>query len=120
MGQNDNSRRNFLKNAALNTGSAFVLNACTSCQPTANNQNSAGNGRGEIEDKEKKESEEKEVTASEDLMREHGILRRALIVYSEAAVRLRKNAADVPPTLCRKPPSCFARSAKIITKSRSK
>lgn len=38
-----------------------------------------------------------EVTATEDLMREHGILRRALLIYSEAAVKLRSNAANVPP-----------------------
>ncbi len=31
---------------------------------------------------------EKEVTATEDLMREHGVLRRALLVYAEAASRL--------------------------------
>jgi len=30
-----------------------------------------------------------EVTATEDLMREHGILRRALLVYSAAASQLR-------------------------------
>jgi hemerythrin-like domain-containing protein len=37
-----------------------------------------------------------EVTAAEDLMREHGILRRALIVYSEVVPRLRTNATSVP------------------------
>jgi hemerythrin-like domain-containing protein len=34
-----------------------------------------------------------EVTATEDLMREHGVLRRVLFVYSEAADRLRANHA---------------------------
>lgn len=33
-------------------------------------------------------SEKEEVEASEDLMREHGVLRRALLVYAEAASRL--------------------------------
>jgi hemerythrin-like domain-containing protein len=37
----------------------------------------------------KKETGEAEVTAVEDLMREHGVLRRALFVYSESAARLR-------------------------------
>ena len=37
----------------------------------------------------KPENQEKEVGAVEDLMREHGVLRRCLIVYSEAAARLR-------------------------------
>ncbi len=36
-----------------------------------------------------------EVTAVEDLMREHGVLRRALFVYSEVADRLRRNPQDV-------------------------
>src|SRR5580765_144338 len=41
------------------------------------------------------EEKEPEVTATEDLMREHGILRRALLVYREAAVRLRQDSARV-------------------------
>lgn len=41
--------------------------------------------------------EEKEVEAAEDLMREHGVLRRALLAYSAAAARLRNgNASGVP------------------------
>ncbi|HSK62540.1 MAG TPA: hemerythrin domain-containing protein, partial [Pyrinomonadaceae bacterium] len=34
-----------------------------------------------------------QITAAEDLMREHGILRRALLVYRESAVRLRQDPA---------------------------
>jgi hemerythrin-like domain-containing protein len=40
------------------------------------------------ESKDQKERDEPEVTATEDLMREHGILRRALLVYQETATRL--------------------------------
>jgi hemerythrin-like domain-containing protein len=40
--------------------------------------------------------QEKETPAAEDLMREHGVLRRALLVYAEAASRLRGAKADVP------------------------
>jgi hemerythrin-like domain-containing protein len=36
--------------------------------------------------------EDMEVSAVEDLMREHGVLRRALMVYVETAPRLRQNA----------------------------
>jgi hypothetical protein len=36
-----------------------------------------------------------EVTAAEDLMREHGVLRRALFVYSEAASKLRSAPSSV-------------------------
>lgn len=46
---------------------------------------------------EEKEAE-KEVEAAEDLMREHGVLRRILLAYSAAAGRLRAAPADgVPP-----------------------
>jgi hemerythrin-like domain-containing protein len=38
---------------------------------------------------------DEDVSATEDLMREHGILRRVLIVYSEAAAKLRRDAAGV-------------------------
>jgi hemerythrin-like domain-containing protein len=37
----------------------------------------------------KRDNPEKEVGAVEDLMREHGVLRRCLMVYSETATRLR-------------------------------
>jgi hemerythrin-like domain-containing protein len=43
-----------------------------------------------------REKEEKEVEAAEDLMREHGVLRRALLVYSEAASRLLRSSAEIP------------------------
>ena len=38
----------------------------------------------------------KEVEAVEDLMREHGVLRRALLVYAEAATRLESGHGEVP------------------------
>jgi hemerythrin-like domain-containing protein len=38
----------------------------------------------------------KAVTADEDLMREHGVLRRCLLIYAECAVRLSRDAASVP------------------------
>jgi hemerythrin-like domain-containing protein len=38
-----------------------------------------------------------EVSAVEDLMREHGVLRRALFVYSEAAPRLRSEPSIIAP-----------------------
>ena len=50
-----------------------------------------GCNKGASESKETKveqEGTEAEVTATEDLMREHGILRRALLVYQETATRL--------------------------------
>ncbi len=41
------------------------------------------------------EEKEPEVTATEDLMREHGVLRRALLVYYETAPRIRSNPASL-------------------------
>jgi hemerythrin-like domain-containing protein len=38
-----------------------------------------------------------EVTATEDLMREHGVLRRALLIYSAAAVKLRADPSTIAP-----------------------
>ena len=48
-----------------------------------------------------------EVTATEDLMREHGVLRRALLVYSAAAMKLRANASSVAPDALQKTAKLF-------------
>jgi hemerythrin-like domain-containing protein len=42
-----------------------------------------------------KNSKEPEVTATEDLMREHGVLRRALLVFLEVVPKLRQNPGGV-------------------------
>ena len=41
-------------------------------------------------------NDEPEVSAVEDLMREHGVIRRALVVYREAGARLRTKPMGVP------------------------
>ncbi len=41
------------------------------------------------------EEKEPEVTATEDLMREHGVLRRALLVFTETIPKIRSNAASL-------------------------
>jgi hemerythrin-like domain-containing protein len=43
-----------------------------------------------------KEPEEEEVTPTEDLMREHGLLKRVLLLYDEVGRRIRANA-EFPP-----------------------
>ncbi len=48
-----------------------------------------------------------EVTAPEDLMREHGVLRRALLIYQESAARLRTTAATVLPEPLQKTAKLF-------------
>jgi hemerythrin-like domain-containing protein len=48
------------------------------------------------------EDNEKEVGAVEDLMREHGVIRRAILVYRQAAVKLRSKPASVDPDALRR------------------
>lgn len=48
-----------------------------------------------------------EVAATEDLMREHGVLRRALLVYQESAVKLRASAATFAPEALQKTAKLF-------------
>jgi len=48
-----------------------------------------------------------DVGAIEDLMREHGVIRRILVVYRESALRLRGDAAKVPP-------DALARAARLM------
>lgn len=57
-----------------------------------------------------KEDENKkggEVTATEDLMREHGVLRRALLVYTTAAANLNINPTSIPPDSLQKTAKLF-------------
>ena len=52
-------------------------------------------------------TQEPEVTATEDLMREHGVIRRALLVYAETAPKLRHNAASVDAASIRQTAQLF-------------
>jgi hemerythrin-like domain-containing protein len=54
-----------------------------------------------------KRGKEPEVSATEDLMREHGVIRRALLVYVETAPKLRQNAAHVNPAALRQTAQLF-------------
>jgi len=51
--------------------------------------------------------QEKEVGAVEDLMREHGVLRRALLVYMETAPKLRADPGSVPPDALKRTATLF-------------
>jgi hemerythrin-like domain-containing protein len=73
------NRRRFLLASTGIAAAGLMLSGCASSQLGG--------------DKEK----EKEVTANEDLMREHGVLRRALLVYRLSAARLRINEKAVAP-----------------------
>jgi hemerythrin-like domain-containing protein len=50
---------------------------------------------------------EPEVTATEDLMREHGVIRRALLVYFETVPMLRQNLSSVDPAALRQTAQLF-------------
>lgn len=84
-------RRRLLLSGISIAGAGFLLNACrstsNSSSPVNDNRNEPAPG----------ELAPVEVTATEDLMRDHGVLRRALLVYREAASRLRRDPASVPP-----------------------
>src|SRR5947209_5882810 len=54
------------------------------------------------DEKDKKGKEEEEVSAPEDLMREHGVLNRILLIYEEGLKRLRSKE-EVPPEAFSKP-----------------
>jgi hemerythrin-like domain-containing protein len=67
----------------------------------------AGRALGVVEPEPSKDVMGGEVTATEDLMREHGVLRRALFIYSEAAARLRSNPSNVSPDAIQKTANLF-------------
>jgi hemerythrin-like domain-containing protein len=68
------------------------------------------NTQGQKEQDSSKADENKmggEVTATEDLMREHGVLRRCLLVYTVAAIKLRANASSIAPDALQKAAKLF-------------
>jgi hemerythrin-like domain-containing protein len=73
------SRRELLKNAIAMGGAGVVALPLLA----------------RAEEPKKSADKEPEVTATEDLMREHGVLRRALLVFQEVVPKLRQNAASV-------------------------
>ena len=86
----DVKRRQLLTGISL-TGAGVLLNACR------NTSTSSGSATNDDKEPAAGDAAPVEVTAAEDLMREHGIIRRALLVYQESATRLRQDPASVPP-----------------------
>jgi hemerythrin-like domain-containing protein len=85
MEPQENSRRTFLIGAA-GLGTAALVPSCLPRMPRADASKSASAKAGE-----------EGVSPMEDLMREHGLLDRALLVYEECAKRL-EGGRDVPPS----------------------
>jgi hemerythrin-like domain-containing protein len=53
------------------------------------------------------DTKEPEVTATEDLMREHGVIRRALLIYAETVQKLRQNAGSIDASALRQTAQLF-------------
>lgn len=93
------TRRDFLRASAV-VGTGLVLSSCAGSKtnttgkeitsPTPDENKMGG-----------------EVTATEDLMREHGILRRALLVYSATAIKLRGTPSAIAPDALQKTATLF-------------
>src|SRR5256885_1922640 len=95
----ENNRRAIL---AVATGILFA--ACKKVQPADAAPSPAASSRGASRPGEQAANEKKaeDVSAVEDLMREHGVIRRVLVVYRESAIRLRGKASSVPPDALQK------------------
>jgi hemerythrin-like domain-containing protein len=82
---NSISRRSFIAGTAV-SGAGLILSSDLAVHKTFAEETLRSKGQ--------EEHTEMEVTATEDLMREHGVLRRILIVYSECARRIRQASAQ--------------------------
>jgi len=92
----EESRRLFLTFA----GASLTLSACSKQskldrEPPPAAAPAASANKPNTEEKEQKDEDE-DVGAVEDLMREHGVIRRILVVYRESAARLRAKPGSVP------------------------
>lgn len=96
----DSKRRHLIAGISL-AGAGVLLNACRT------SPSGSGSATNRTDEPAPGEAAPVEVTAAEDLMREHGILRRALLVYRESAIRLRQDAASVPPEVLEKAANLF-------------
>ena len=99
----DSKRRQLITSISL-AGAGVLISAC---RANPGSSSSATNENAKNEGPKSGEEETLEVTATEDLMREHGILRRALLVYQESVVKLRQDAASVPPDALEKVANLF-------------
>ena len=90
--ESEHSRRTFLLQGAVVGGGLVLAGRTLAGEPSA-----------EEKEKEKKEAEAaQEIPATEDLMREHGVLNRILLIYEEGLRRL-TGKEDVAPELFHKP-----------------
>ena len=100
--ESSNTRRDFLRSSAV-AGAGILLSSCRGPNQPRSEKQEGKEASGKTEDNAKGG----EVTATEDLMREHGVLRRALLVYSAVAPRLRSTSSSVPPDAVQKTAKLF-------------
>jgi hemerythrin-like domain-containing protein len=90
-----NSTRRQLLTVVGISGAAFLLNGTTMAQTASSGKAALSTGANE-------EKKNEEVTAVEDLMREHGVIRRALLVYAFIVPGLRTDPSSVAPDVLQK------------------
>src|SRR5258705_8638884 len=98
----ERTRRHFLRTSAA-VGTGFLLNG----HHTGTEAWAAQQSRSHASASRKEQAKGGEVTAVEDLMREHGVLRRALLVYTAAAAQLRSRPSTVTPDALQKTAKLF-------------
>ena len=98
----DSTRRKLLRGIPL-IGAGALLAGCRRSEPGSDG---ASNDR-ERATSSSEDQAEAGVSATEDLMREHGILRRALLVYKESALKLRHDITSVPTDALEKTAQLF-------------
>jgi hemerythrin-like domain-containing protein len=86
------TRRELLAGISV-AGAGALFAACK--RQVASNPNGAPTEKPKAEESSSDESGS-DVSPVEDLMREHGVLRRALLVYHESTIKLRENPTSVP------------------------
>jgi hemerythrin-like domain-containing protein len=97
----EKTRRDFIRAASI-VGAGLALISCGKGSRGSESNRTANAGSEPNDNK-----EPPEVTPSEDLMREHGVLRRALLVYTEIVPRLRSDPGSIPP-------DALARTARLF------
>jgi hemerythrin-like domain-containing protein len=100
--ESNSTRRNFLCSSAI-VGAGLLLSSCGGASQPQSEKQEGKEPSGKAEENAKGG----EVTATEDLMREHGVIRRALLVYSATATRLRADSSSVPPDSLQKTAKLF-------------
>ena len=95
------TRRAFIQGSAA-IGAGLVISACGGENKDQSGKQAEGSGA-----KKGEKEEGGEVTATEDLMREHGVIRRALLVYTAAAGKLRAYPASILPDALQKTARLF-------------